>query len=66
MHRVYGGGAARGRRLPQGGPDDWKWPPNRNDHWGIAKRDNAKLAASGGAFPFRAPAGVARPAAARV
>lgn len=37
-----------------GGPDDWKWPPNRTDHWGIAKRDNARLAASGSAFPFRA------------
>ena len=48
-----------------GGPDDWKWPPNRNDHWGIAKRDNAKLAASGDTFPFRAQAGVARRVAAR-
>jgi len=37
-----------------GGPEDWKWPPNRTDHWGIAKRDDAKLAASGAAFPFRA------------
>jgi hypothetical protein len=48
-----------------GGPDDWKWPPNRNDHWGIAKRDNAKMAASGDAFPFRAPAGVKRREAVR-
>lgn len=36
-----------------GQPDDWKWPPNRTDHWGIAKRDDAKLAASGQALPFR-------------
>ena len=37
-----------------GQPDDWKWPPGRTDHWGIAKRDNAALAVSGNAFPFRA------------
>ncbi len=37
-----------------GQPDDWKWPPGRTDHWGIGKRDNAKLAASGNAFPFKA------------
>lgn len=36
-----------------GEPDDWKWPPGRGDHWGIATRDNAKLAASGEAFPYR-------------
>jgi catechol 2,3-dioxygenase-like lactoylglutathione lyase family enzyme len=37
-----------------GQPDDWKWPPGRTDHWGIGKRNNAALAASGDAFPFRA------------
>ena len=36
-----------------GEPDDWKWPPNRGDHWGIATRDNEKLIASGEAFPYR-------------
>ncbi len=36
-----------------GQPDDWQWPPGRTDHWGIGKRDNARLAASGDAFPFR-------------
>jgi catechol 2,3-dioxygenase-like lactoylglutathione lyase family enzyme len=36
-----------------GQPDDWKWPPNRGDHWGIATRDNEKLIASGDAFPYR-------------
>lgn len=36
-----------------GAPDDWKWPPGRGDHWGIASRDNAKLAASGDAFPYK-------------
>ena len=37
---------------PTGSPDSWKWPPGRTDHWGIATRDNDKLAASGGAFPY--------------
>jgi catechol 2,3-dioxygenase len=36
-----------------GQPEDWKWPPGRTDHWGIAARDDAKLAASGNAFPYR-------------
>jgi 2,3-dihydroxy-p-cumate/2,3-dihydroxybenzoate 3,4-dioxygenase len=36
-----------------GTPESWRWPPGRNDHWGIASRDNEKLAASGDAFPFR-------------
>ncbi len=22
-----------------GGPEDWKWPPGRMDHWGISKRN---------------------------
>lgn len=37
-----------------GAPEDWKWPPGRGDHWGIASRDNDKLIASGDAFPYRA------------
>jgi catechol 2,3-dioxygenase-like lactoylglutathione lyase family enzyme len=40
-----------------GTPDSWKWPPGRTDHWGIAGRDNDKLAASGDAFPYRSIAG---------
>lgn len=36
-----------------GTPETWRWPPGRNDHWGIYSRDNDKLAASGSAFPFR-------------
>lgn len=24
-----------------GGPDDWKWPPGRIDHWGISTKDAA-------------------------
>jgi len=36
-----------------GTPDSWKWPPGRTDHWGIAGRDNDKLAASGDTFPYR-------------
>lgn len=42
---------------PTGTPDSWKWPPGRTDHWGIAGRDNDKLAASGDAFPYRPIAG---------
>jgi hypothetical protein len=36
-----------------GTPESWQWPPGRTDHWGIASRDNEKLAESGGTFPFR-------------
>jgi len=40
-----------------GGPDDWKWPPNRIDHWGLSARDNARLAVAERTFRFRgAPA----------
>lgn len=36
-----------------GTPESWQWPPGRTDHWGIASRDNDKLAASGNTFPYR-------------
>jgi catechol 2,3-dioxygenase len=36
-----------------GTPESWQWPPGRTDHWGIASRDNGKLAASGETFPYR-------------
>ena len=26
-----------------GGPDDWKWPPGRIDHWGISPPPSARL-----------------------
>jgi catechol 2,3-dioxygenase-like lactoylglutathione lyase family enzyme len=29
-----------------GGPEDWKWPPGRTDHWGISARDNARMHAA--------------------
>src|SRR5262245_28652642 len=29
-----------------GGPEDWKWPPGRMDHWGISTRDNARMHAA--------------------
>ena len=38
---------------PTGTPESWQWPSGRNDHWGIASRDNEKLAASGETFAFR-------------
>ncbi len=36
-----------------GTPESWQWPPGRTDHWGIASRDNGKLAESGDSFPYR-------------
>ena len=39
-----------------GTPESWQWPPGRTDHWGIASRDNAKLAESGDTFTYRKPA----------
>ena len=29
-----------------GGPEDWKWPQGRTDHWGISTRDNARMHAA--------------------
>ena len=29
-----------------GGPEDWKWPPGRMDHWGISSRDNTSMHAA--------------------
>jgi catechol 2,3-dioxygenase-like lactoylglutathione lyase family enzyme len=40
-------------RYKVGGPDDWKWPPGRTDHWGLSKRDDAKLHAAERTFRFR-------------
>lgn len=36
-----------------GTPESWQWPSGRTDHWGIASRDNGKLAASGDTFPYQ-------------
>jgi 2,3-dihydroxy-p-cumate/2,3-dihydroxybenzoate 3,4-dioxygenase len=36
-----------------GGPDDWKWPPGRTDHWGLSRRDDTKLHAAERNFRFR-------------
>ena len=66
QYLIVGGGltgdaAARGIREVQrigddykvGGPEDWKWPPNRMDHWGISGRDTAALSAAERRFRFR-------------
>jgi catechol 2,3-dioxygenase-like lactoylglutathione lyase family enzyme len=37
-----------------GGPEDWKWPPNRIDHWGLSSKDSARLGAAERTFRFRA------------
>jgi len=36
-----------------GGPEDWKWPPNRMDHWGVSGRDTASLSEADKRFRFR-------------
>jgi catechol 2,3-dioxygenase-like lactoylglutathione lyase family enzyme len=36
-----------------GTPEDWKWPPNRIDHWGVSERDNARLGEAERTFRFR-------------
>ncbi len=36
-----------------GSPDDWKWPPGRIDHWGLSKRDEAKLHPAERSFAFK-------------
>jgi len=38
-----------------GGPEDWKWPPNRMDHWGVSVRDTAALSEAEKQFTFRRP-----------
>ena len=37
-----------------GGPEDWKWPPGRTDHWGVAPRDDTRLHDAERAFPWAA------------
>jgi catechol 2,3-dioxygenase-like lactoylglutathione lyase family enzyme len=37
-----------------GEPEDWKWPPNRIDHWGLSTKDTARLGAAERTFRFRA------------
>jgi catechol 2,3-dioxygenase-like lactoylglutathione lyase family enzyme len=36
-----------------GAPEDWKWPPNRSDHWGVSPRNAAALAKAEREFSFR-------------
>lgn len=40
-------------RYKVGGPEDWKWPPGRTDHWGLSTRDEAKLRTAERSFRFR-------------
>jgi catechol 2,3-dioxygenase-like lactoylglutathione lyase family enzyme len=37
-----------------GGPEDWKWPPGRIDHWGISKKDTARTSAAEAVLRFKA------------
>lgn len=36
-----------------GSPEDWTWPPNRIDQWGISDKDNTALRAAEERFRFR-------------
>jgi len=36
-----------------GTPEDWTWPPNRIDQWGLSDKDNAALRAAEERFRFR-------------
>jgi catechol 2,3-dioxygenase-like lactoylglutathione lyase family enzyme len=38
-----------------GGPQDWKWPPGRIDHWGMSKKDTARTSAAERVFRFTGP-----------
>jgi len=38
---------------PTGAPDDWTWPENRIDQWGISDKDFAGLRSAEEAFRFR-------------
>ena len=37
-----------------GGPEDWKWPPGRIDHWGLSKKDTARTSVAERTFRFTA------------
>jgi catechol 2,3-dioxygenase len=35
-----------------GGPDDWKWPPGRLDHWGITAKASERIEVAGQNYRF--------------
>jgi catechol 2,3-dioxygenase-like lactoylglutathione lyase family enzyme len=35
-----------------GGPEDWKWPSGRSDHWGVSVKDSARTDAAERAFTW--------------
>jgi len=42
-----------GNRYKVGTPGDWKWPLNRNDHWGVSARNAAAISQAERKFSFR-------------
>lgn len=36
-----------------GAPEDWKWPPNRVDHWGASRRNSAAMSEAERNFRFK-------------
>jgi len=45
-------------RYKVGGPEDWKWPAGRIDHWGVSTKDVARTSVAERAFRFLPLAGV--------
>jgi len=43
-----------------GTPEDWKWPPKRNDHWGVSARNSAAISRAEREFRFRPLAATSR------
>ena len=35
-----------------GGPENWKWPPGRTDHWGVSSRDTERITAAERNYPW--------------
>jgi catechol 2,3-dioxygenase-like lactoylglutathione lyase family enzyme len=42
-----------GSSYKTGRPEDWKWPPNRNDHWGVSARNAVAISQAERIFRFR-------------
>lgn len=41
-----------GDDYPVGGPDKWKWPQGRTDHWGVSARDDKRIHAAERAYTW--------------
>ena len=41
-----------GDDYPVGGPEKWKWPQGRTDHWGVSARDDKRIHAAERAYTW--------------